>query len=1267
MKTLHSKPYALLFVAIIAMAAMAMIPNAAARDTDIYLKSPGLTRDDAPNVLLIIDTSGSMESNSITTRPPYYSTIDYCSSTLTLQAAYLAKGISIDDVANTSGCAGISGRIYYAFPDEDTGEVTPPGVSSDNWFSASKNECIASDSALGSSGGGIYSGTKIARWKSGDGWRRLREDSEVTYVDCQADGTTDGQTAGDGNFPKSSGSAYTTNTNNAFDWSNFTGRRSTPTLYNANYMNYVNNTGLQTSQTRMQIAKSAVKSIIDANRSVRFGLMIFNRNNDDVDDDDSAAHHGGRVIMKIDTMTDARRSDMKTIVDNLNGSGWTPLAETLWEARRYLGGLSVYYGDNDLTDTPLRDITAESPQPDPASGSEVSVGNYVTPFRYGCQKSFIIYVTDGAPTRDHNADSVIWSGMGKTGAVNCSSTVGTSPNQTTEDNCLNDLAYWMHNNDVVANSILADNQTVATYTVGFDLGIDYEAINLLTDTAAKGGGKYYTASNADSLVTALQSAITGALQQTSSFTAPSLSINAFNQLYNRDDVYFALFRPSTRVRWIGNVKKYRLCNTSDVTTYSCTYGSVIDYNNAAAIDVNSRIKTTAKSYWSSSADGNTVAAGGAGSHITTPRTLHTYRGSYTGLSSTNLATPVTIEALAGNNSVYDAALADPTILGLAANASSDVAPLISWMRGDSLDVTDDDDDGDTAEARWNYADPLHSRPVAITFGGTSANPIIKIFSSTNDGILRIVNNSTGVEEWAFIPKELLAKQNSLKANADGDHVYGLDDTPTFWIIDNNKDGIIDPAASDKVYMYIGMRRGTNGVNGDKHGNIYAFDMTPAAKLTSNSDTLSPKLMWVIEGGAGNFARLGQTWSRPKVVTIRYKCSGCGAGESASKTMLIFGGGYDPNQDIGTPGADTVGNAIYLVEPLTGARWWWASNTTSSDSDRAQLELTKMKYSIPSELTLLDTNGDGAVDRLYVGDTAGQLWRIDLGNQIAAGANGGSDGYVFADVGCDGGVRDSTNCSATADQNRRKFFYPPDVAQVSDPNFSSSTNYDLVTIASGNREDPLDFLTSNLTPTEEPVHNRIYGFRDYNYKTGTPTTKPNPLTDNTTGGDLYDATDNKLGTLTGASLDAQIAIFKASKGYFIDMVESSNCTLPNGLSTTWWGEKGLAKTVIFNGILYVTTYVPANSCNSTVTCSPNEGVARLYAINYLDATPEIDMDKDGDIDTADRVAKIGGGIPSEPVIVIREGGTTGLVGTGGGASTIQPPTGTNRYRTYWYDE
>ena len=102
------------------------------------------------------------------------------------------------------------------------------------------------------------------------------------------------------------------------------------------------------------------------------------------------------------------------------------------------------------------------------------------------------------------------------------------------------------------------------------------------------------------------------------------------------------------------------------------------------------------------------------------------------------------------------------------------------------------------------------------------------------------------------------------------------------------------------------------------------------------------------------------------------------------------------------------------------------------------------------------------------------------------------------------------------------------------------------------------------------------------------------------------------------------------------------TLPNGLSTTWIGEKGLAKTVIFNGTLYATTYIPANDSTAVATCAAAEGEGRYYAVNYLDGTPAFDLNGDGTTDTNDRSAVVGGGVPSEPVIVIREGGVSGLV-------------------------
>lgn len=1218
----------LLVLAAGAAFAMLGVTDVRAKDTDIYLKAPAIERDDSPNVLIIFDNSISMDTD-VTSRPAYVSTIDYCSGDLDT-----LTGISGANAGKPSGCSSIANRVYWSFGS------SPPSMTSSRWAAASKNRC--SSSATPFTDAGSYSGTKIVGYRpsgSNKGWRSLnnRVNSELDYIDCQADnGATDTYGYVKDNS-KSPPAAYTTVASEEFVWANYTTDTS-PKLYPSNYMNYWFNSTLTTTRTRLQIAKGAINGIIDSNPSVRFGLMVFNRNSDGAPAD--TGNHGGRVVMKIDAMDATRRTDMKAFVNSLTASTSTPLSETLWEARRYFGALGVDYGDNDPTATPARDTAAESG------------GNYVSPFMYGCQKAFIIYMTDGDPTRDVDADSKIKGLSGLSGS-SCQGISGLSGDATLS--CLKDLAGWIHNNDVYAG--LAQNQTVSTYTIGFGSGISADGKTLLQNTATNGGGKYYAADDADQLTSAFQGALTEILQDTTSLTAPSLSVNAFNRLFNRDEIYFALFKPSASVNWDGNIKKFRLCNSDDVTNHGCEFGQVIDANNVAVIDINSKIKDTAVSFWGAAADGSEVTAGGAGAHITVPRTLYTYRSSYTGLP----ASPTTVEATAGN-ALYDAAVLDPTILGLPSSATgTEVASLTNWMRG--RDSYDKDNDSDTTEARaWNFADPLHSRPVAVTYGAETTfgqpdpdKPIIKLFVGTNDGIIRIINNDTGNEEWAFLPKELLSNQYSLSQDADGEHIVGADDTPTFWTKDLNNDGVIDPAAGDKVYMYIGMRRGGR--------NIYAFDVTPTAKMTSQSDTVTPKLMWVIEGGAGDFAKLGQTWSKPKVARIRFKCTSteCDDGDpatddSASRMVLVFAGGYDADKDnsVASTG-DDIGYAIYIVDPLTGERLWWASSDAS-----ATLVLSNMKYSIPSEVTLTDTNADKSVDRLYVGDTAGQVWRIDLGDQLDTNQNGGTAGYVFADVGCSGGLR-ADDCSATSKQARRRFFYPPDVAQVSDSNFSTNPTYDLVTIASGNREDPLDLLTSNLSPVEEAVHNRIYAFRDYKYKYGPPTPTPSALTE----GDLYDTTANKLGTLTGAALATEIAAFKDKKGFYIDLVESSAIALPNGLTTTWVGEKALAKTLIFGGILYVTTFTPANGASALQTCSASEGTGKVYALNYLSGVPAFDFDNDG---TNDRFVEVGGGIPSEPIIVIREGGVTGLVGTSGGSEVIEVGPGAgDAYKTYWRDE
>jgi type IV pilus assembly protein PilY1 len=219
MNILRKFPERLIYVLSVAVLVMApgLLP-VQAKDTDIYLLAPSTSTDDKPNVLIILDNSGSMSDPVPAAQVAYDASVDYCdSSEVNAIISGAAGGIP-------SGCAGISGRIYWAFPD-NSGNAEPPDMSSDQWFTATKNKCLKSlDPNAFLSVSGKYSGDKIARWygsgsNSNRGWKTLnnKTNGTITHVDCEDDGTADGQTAGDNTFPQNSTStAYSTS--NAFRW-----------------------------------------------------------------------------------------------------------------------------------------------------------------------------------------------------------------------------------------------------------------------------------------------------------------------------------------------------------------------------------------------------------------------------------------------------------------------------------------------------------------------------------------------------------------------------------------------------------------------------------------------------------------------------------------------------------------------------------------------------------------------------------------------------------------------------------------------------------------------------------------------------------------------------------------------------------------------------------------------------------------------------------------------------------------------------------------
>jgi len=937
------------------------------------------------------------------------------------------------------------------------------------------------------------------------------------------------------------------------------------------------------------------------------------------------------------------RTRLKEIVDDLDHAGHTPIVDTLYEASRYYRGDSVYWGltrgfDRSLgnfnasntNDTVRRNTRVSHPSSytggfvvrDPActdanlnapeciTETILGAAQYTSPITDICQGNNIVLLTDGIA--NHNDSEALIKSYIPT---------ATCVSSNSDEACARDLVDWMHNSDM--STAHSGDQTINMYTIGFNFSGD-----LLRDMASMGGGQFYEASTSNELANVFKAIITDILARTTSFATPSLSVNAFNRLFHRNEVYFSLFKPTARARWEGNTKKYQLCES---TANGCTLGEILDVNGDPAIGTNNRILDTAESFWSGITDGNQVDVGGAGNEmqLNSVRRVFTYTDTLAPPSNENLDQAV--------NEVKDAnATVTKELLGNTLMSNAERTELIGWIRGQ--DVDDEDGDGNITENRYAFHDPLHSSPVAVTYGGTQSNPIDKLFVGTNDGGLRMLNAANGIEEWMFLPQVLMANQRTLRANPTGNHVYGIDGTPSVWMNDEDSDGVVDPTidvngdgVKEFVRVFVGMRRGGE--------NYYALDVTQpeiVGPLTDPQRTtdISPTLMWRIEGDSTTFPRLGQTWSRPKVTRLRLGTTV--VGQTELRDVLVFAGGYDEIQDTAFT-ASGLGNAIYVVDAVTGARLFWISGT--SHSTGPGIVVPGMDYPIPSDVAMFDSDADGTTDRLYVGDTGGQVWRVDFrpDTTVAAG--------LKATVGQFASVSDAAD---PADQ--RKFFYPPDIVQVTDSVYSSVGRYDMVTIVTGDRSHPL----------ETSVQNRLYAMRDYHVA---PLVDGDPLDPSDDDGlaDGYTTVQGKTTALAGDLFD--ITTVNNPTGTDLTALQAANGF---HLNLTGSGEKGLAPPIVLAGTVYFTTYLPDGVISST-SCSLAEGAGLLYAIDVLNGAAVFNWDGVGSatsLAATDRTYTLGGGIPSGTVPIFQDEGITLLVGGGGGATTIDPNLALPRARTYW---
>jgi len=1116
--------------------------NVWSEDIELYLQDATIRAETKPQVLLLVDTSGSMEFPQ-TIKTPFDSSETY---------HQLEPGFSGDD----------DDYIYYVVGSPDV-LPTVDSPTETRRFLQSKNNCNTSKSRLDSAG--FYTGRiRHYAWEGSVGsWQQIHgsDGSTVSIIDCEDDINLDLAHIADSESVEHNENKVGTNTILGYPIdgagmpaspvyydditkadANWTG--DIVTLYTDEYLRWEQGTHLanddeigETVNTRLEIAKRTLKNLINSIPSVNFGLEVYNIN---LDDEHTPSGHGGRIVFGMQDINDTSlKAELIADIDQMHASGSTPLCESYYEAYRYFSATGVLYGNSDYSATvnPDGPWTSYHDETLPARDLDIEdSGNYKNAYGECSNKVFVILITDGIPQNDSDANSYI-EGL-KVGADPAVTATPIDIDGT--DNYLPVLAQYMSTNDI--NDNLDDIQTAELYTVGFSEGSE-DAETLLRAAAHNGGGEYYDASDPTKLGSKLQEAISSILSVNTSFTAPSVATNSFDRTETLDSVYYAMFLPTDRAKWGGNLKKLRLEGDSQV-----------DRVGDAAIDAESgNISSSAKTFWSTVTDGNDVSKGGVVDMFinkTDARKVMTDIGDATSLielTYSNLESDLGSEALTN------------TLLGV--TDTDEAKEYLNWglgiesvSSGESLIFTYRDD---------LLGDPLHSKPVTINYGGTAESQDVRILLGTNAGVLHMFKDSgaTVDESWAFMPQEFLPNIKTLRDNLpSSSKVYGVDGRITTFINDKNGDGTINKD-EDTVLAFFGLRRGGNS--------YYALDL-------SNPNT--PDLKWKIDANTPGFEELGQTWSQPQIAYSKLNIE-----EGEPKPVLIFGGGYSISKDLAGPGSgsDPIGRAIYMVDADTGGLLW---SLTPEASGGKNTQFTGLTDSIPSRIAVLDSDGDGLVDRLYTGDTGGNIYRIDMPGNEPLSSDTPWTAFKLAELG---GAAEAVKTNL----NDRRFFDQPSIVRtfftdttqsVTDTEtfYQQETPYDAILIGSGDR----------ATPTSTDTNDEFFMIQDMNVVTQSfevgATAPAKDIPTLITYDDLYDFTSNPYGeTLSTAERNELDAAVSEESGWRVNYASP--------------GEKSTASAIAINGVAYFTSFTPG--AESADVCQLAPGNGGLYAIDLYKGT------------------------------------------------------------------
>lgn len=883
-------------------------PGAGADPDEAWIGRAATAPDIRPLLVLLVDTSESM-ARALEVAAPYDPTGSYAGA-----------------------CR--ADRVYWR---------RRPGPAPDcdgaQWISlAAATErsgwrCRAGSEALASTG--VYVASRAAQWEGRPGggyWRELRAGDDGA-VECRADRGTHGGEAGPWFAAEDEAAPWSRDSRREIRW-DAPPFADVHVFFSGNYLNYLAQALPAANTTLYDWLTGQVVAAAASVDEIHVALARLSHDGGAGDD----AGEGGMIVVA-DAPLPAGAGRIAELLSAWRPAGPAPLGEALTEVAAWLSGETVGYGLASSA-APGEPLPSSADSRDPADP-----GRYRSPYSHACRAVTVGLLTSAAPSADATA------------AAAAGRLPGFDPGACA-DGCLPALARWMADSDLLAARP----------------GRQFAQLHLLVPEAS-GAVAVDTARAARSALVdlrdplALAMLLAQALQHDAAAGArahPRISSPAY--LPADASVLYSLSEPRHRMRWPGNLRRYRLAAGGSLLAAP----AVVDRDGAPVFDEGTgEVLPETRSLWADAPDGAATSAGGAAGRLPAPQE----RGIHADLSDA----PLTADAnriAPGNPSL------SRELLGLSPQDPRTLTELVEWLQG--RDVFDQDLDADTTAARQDLADPGTHPPAVLRHADGTATAFI----ATSDGMLHAVDVADGAERWALLPRPLLAHAGEVAADDPTTaRRHGLDGRLVASVSDTDRDGLIDPARGESALMVAGFGRAGTG--------YYAVDV---------SQRDDPGLRWA--HSAASLPGFARSWPEPVVARMRVDP----ARQSPGLEVVVLAGGYDPAERVGALSEPDPGAALAILDAHSGELLWMAAGR---DVPAADVSPQAMRYSMPSAPRLVDRDGDGLVDLMYAVDLAGQLWRVD----VAPAADGPSsiDLRVIATLG---------NGDQTAP---RRFFHTPDVA------------------------------------------------------------------------------------------------------------------------------------------------------------------------------------------------------------------------------------------------